>query len=271
MKKIIIFLIVSIFTFTFSNFVWASMAGNWYVQGSVTTKISAKGYKTKTLKGSINDMWIFNNDGSFETEGMGGTWTQNGKKFSINPNVDDIISNFEESLTEDIGTDINIEEITKMTVTGTESKNGKMSGTIKIYMNVYSDEFDIHGKVTFSGTFKGTILQPPAYDISGYWKVYHTEKKSSEAGPEYLNLSQSGNLVIGEFITLYDDIWEIYEIFGVISGTNITLIIYVEDEITATGTITGENMSGTYKTKNKHSGTWRAERTETIPISMGKN
>ncbi len=265
MKKIIIFSTVFII-FAFSNFVWASMAGNWYVQGNVTTKISAKGYKAMTFKGSINDIWKFNSDGSFEAEGIGGTWTQNGKKFSVNINAEDIINNFEESLTEDLETDITIEEITRMTVTGTESKNGKMSGTIKIYMNAYSDELDIHGKVTFTGTFKGTLLQSPAYDISGYWKVYHTEKKSTESGPEYLNLRQSGNLVAGEFFTRDDDNWEVFEIFGLISGTNVTLILYVEDEITATGTAGIENMSGTYKTKKKHSGTWRAERTETIPV-----
>lgn len=271
MKKLFISLTLFICSFLFYNFALASMVGNWYVQGSATTKISAKGQKTKTFKNSINDIWIFNSDGSFETEGIGGTWTQKGKKFSITLNIDDIISNFEESLTEDLGTDITIEEIIKMSVTGTEGKNGKMNGTIKIYMNVYSEELGVYGKVNFTGNFKGTLLQPPAYNISGYWKVYHTEKNSTETGPEYLNLSQSGNLLSGEFFTLYDNNWEIYEVFGIISGTNITLILYVDDEVTATGTVSDENMSGTYKTKNKRSGTWRAEITETIPISISGN
>lgn len=264
LKKLIIFCLSIVFAVTYSNFLYASMSGKWYVQGNITTKVSAKGYKSKTMKGSIDDIWMFNSDGSFETENINGKWSQTGKKFIINLNSEDVIANFEESLTEDLETDITIEAITKMTVTGNESKNGKMNGTIKIYMNIYSEELNIHGKAVFSGTFKGTLLQTPAYDISGYWKIYHSEKKS-EIGPEYLNLRQSENLLTGEFITFDDGQMEIYDVFGIISGTSITLNIYLENEIAAVGTIGSENMYGTYKTKDKHSGTWRAEKTDTIP------
>jgi hypothetical protein len=263
-KRVLTILIVLSSILAFSSPAWSSVEGIWYVQGKVTTKVSAKGHGSKTIKGNIDDIWTFNGDGDFETENIGGAWSQTKKKFTVNLDMGDIINNFEDMLSEELETDITVEEITKTTLTGTEKKNGKMSGSFKIYMNIYSSEQDIHGKAKVSGNFKGTLLQAPALDVSGYWKVYHTEK-GSETGPDYLSLSQSGNRITGTFTSGYgDNIGEEYYISGNISGSSISMILYQDVEVTITGSAGNDAMSGTYKAQGQ-SGTWRAERIDSIP------
>ncbi|MFZ3138560.1 MAG: hypothetical protein WA126_14345 [Thermodesulfovibrionales bacterium] len=265
LKKLIIILIVSFSIIAFSNLAWSSVVGSWQVQGKVTTKVSAKGQKSKTMKGNIDDIWTFDSDGDFETENISGTWSQTKKKFVVNLDTEDVIANFEDMLSDELETDITVEEITKMICTGTEQKNGTIKGSFKIYMNIYSSEQDIHGQAKVSGSFKGTLLQTPAVDVSGYWKIYHTEG-STEIGPDYMSLSQAGNRITGTFISgTGDNIGEEFYVSGIISGASISLILYLDTEIYITGSGSSAIMNGTYKAQKGQSGTWRAERTTSIP------
>jgi hypothetical protein len=269
-KKLLVIFIVSFSIITFSNLAWASVVGTWGMTGKVTTTIKAKGMKSKTLKGTLDgDSWTFNSDNSFESDNIGGTWSQKKTKVTVNLDTDDITSFFEEMLSEELETDISVDAITKNTCTATENTKKKtIKGSFKIYMNISGYDEDCAcertGKATVSGSFTGILLQTPAVDISGYWKAYHTENGSSEKGTDYLNLSQSGNEITGTFISgTGNNIGEEFDISGTISGASISLFWYNDGEATSLkGSAETNAMNGTYKS-NGYSGTWRAERADT--------
>lgn len=253
----------------FSNAAWSSVTGNWHVKGKITTKVSAKGQKTKNMAWNIDDIWTFSGDQVFQAEDVKGFWNQTGKKFVVDLNQEDIISNFEDMMTEEFGTDISVDEITKMTAKGTEQKNGKMNVVLSITMKVYAEEPGISGTAKVSGVFNGTFIQTPTADVSGYWNVYHTEKgKKAEQGPDYFSLNQDEFIIGGSFIVgTGEDQGLVYPAFGILSGSSLSITTYQEDfEVNIDGTVSGSTMSGTYKTSEGHPGKWRAEKADSIPF-----
>jgi hypothetical protein len=175
-KRLVVITIVLFSILIFSGFAWASVEGSWEMTGKVTTSVKAKGLKTTTLKGTLNgDTWIFNDDYSFDSDNVGGTWNQTKTKFAVNFNDDDIILLEEEQLSEAFGTDVTVDAITKKTFTGTENAKKKtIKGSFKIYMNVsgYDEGCDCErtGKVTVSGSFTGTPATVTSADFAGVWK-----------------------------------------------------------------------------------------------------
>jgi hypothetical protein len=151
-------LVISIVTFSlvaFSGFAWASVEGTWDVQGKMTVKVSIKGYGSNTEKTDFSDEFTFHDDGAFDMIDMSGSWSQKKKSFVVNLDPDDVSQYFEDGLSDEIGTDVTV-EVTKISFTGTEQKNGTIKGTIKFNMILYIDEYDITGKVAVTTTFKGT-------------------------------------------------------------------------------------------------------------------
>jgi hypothetical protein len=151
-------LVISIVTFSivaFSSFAWASVEGTWDVQGTMTVKVSIKGYGSQTQKADFSDEFTFDGDAAFDMTDMSGSWSQKKKSFVVNLDPDDVSQYFEDGLSDEIGTDVTV-EVTKISFTGTEQKNGTIKGTIKINMILYIDEYDINGKVAVTTTFKGT-------------------------------------------------------------------------------------------------------------------
>jgi len=103
-------------------------------------------------------------------------------------------------------------------------------------------------------------------DVSGYWKIYHTtEGQAGEEGPEYLTFSQSGNdVTITDSCDPDED-----PFYGAISGTSISFSWTEEGiTITATGTVSGDTMEGTWTDTTGGSGTWRAEKTSEPDCSL---
>jgi hypothetical protein len=97
-----------------------------------------------------------------------------------------------------------------------------------------------------------------AVDVSGYWKIWHTEE-GVEVGPEFWTISQSGNdITITDSCDSDDD-----PLYGSIDGTSISFSWTSEGGLTttATGTVSGDTMSGTWSESGGNSGTWRAEKT----------
>jgi hypothetical protein len=157
-------LVISIVTFSivaFSSFAWASVEGTWDVQGKMTVKVSIKGYGSQTQKADFSDEFTFDGDGAFDMTDMSGSWSQKKKSFVVNLDPDDVSQYFEDGLSDEIGTDVTV-EVTKISFTGTEQKNGTIKGTIKFNMILYIDDYDITGKVAVTTTFKGTR----SYDMS---------------------------------------------------------------------------------------------------------
>ena len=170
-------LVISIVTFSivaFSSFAWASVEGTWDVQGKMTVKVSIKGYGSQTQKTNFSDEFTFDGDGAFDMTDMSGSWSQKKKSFVVKLDPEDISQYFEDSLSNEIGTDVTV-EVKKISFTGTEQKNGTIKGTLKINMILYIDEYDITGKVAVTTTFKGTRVE----DV-GTLSV--KEKESSQSG-----------------------------------------------------------------------------------------
>lgn len=102
--------------------------------------------------------------------------------------------------------------------------------------------------------------------VSGDWKVWHTEEGQAEEGPDYMTFTQTGN-----DITIADSCYSgDSPISGTINGTSISFS-WTEDgvTITATGTVSGNTMSGQYSNTDGESGTWRAEKTSEPDCSVG--
>lgn len=152
-------LVISIVTFSivaFSSFAWASVEGTWDVQGKMTVKVSVKGYGSHTEKADFSDELTFDDGGAFDMTDMSGSWSQKKKSFVVNLDTEDISQYFEDAISDEIGTDVTV-EVTKISFTGTEQKNGTIKGTIKINMILYIDDYDFFtGKVAVTTTFKGT-------------------------------------------------------------------------------------------------------------------
>ena len=153
------FLIISIVTFSivaFSSFAWASVEGTWDVQGKMTVKFSIKGYGSHTEKTDFSDEFTFDGGGAFDMTDMSGSWIQKKKSFVVKLDPDDISQYFEDAISDEIERDVTV-EVTKISFTGTEQKNGTIKGTLKINMKLYVDDYDfLTGKVAVTTTFKGT-------------------------------------------------------------------------------------------------------------------
>ena len=172
LKKLLVILIVSLSIIVFSNIAWSSVQGTWEITGKVTTTVKGKGIKTTIITGRLDgDSWIFNSDNSFDSDNVGGTWSQTKTKFTVNFNDEDVISLAEEMLSEEFGTDITVNAITKKTFSGTENtRKGTIKGSFKIYMTASGYDEDCGcertGKVTVAGSFNGTVADPSGNNIS---------------------------------------------------------------------------------------------------------
>jgi hypothetical protein len=172
------FLIISIVTFSivaFSSFAWASVEGTWDVQGKMTVKVSVKGYGSQTQKTDFSDELTFDGGGAFDMTDMSGSWSQKKKSFVVKLDPEDISQYFEDAISDELDTDVTV-EVTKISFTGTEQKNGSIKGTLKINMKLYVDDYDfLTGKVAVTTTFKGTRAED-----TGMSSV--KEKESSQSG-----------------------------------------------------------------------------------------
>jgi hypothetical protein len=155
LRKALIMSVVSLSIITLSNLAWTSVVGTWDVQGTekVTVKIPGYGSDTETVK--FYDEFTFHSNGQFEMIDMGGTWSQTGKKFTINLDPSDVEAFFEYYLGE-YGFDVSV-DVTGATFTGTEQKNGTIKGKITLNMNVYFYDLDVDGTIRVTANFSGTI------------------------------------------------------------------------------------------------------------------
>ena len=162
-RKLQLFLLGFIVTFTGYSTAWSAVVGTWDIQGPMTAKITAKGMKSMKIKGTMDDIWTFQDNGTFESQSVGGTWIEPKKKFTVYPDPSDIMDIFADMLSEELETDITVEEVTKITCSGTEKKNGTIKGRLKVSLKIYSSEYGVHGKAAITSNFVGTpadLLNP---------------------------------------------------------------------------------------------------------------
>lgn len=105
---------------------------------------------------------------------------------------------------------------------------------------------------------------PTTTDVSGNWKVYHTNAgEPGEEGPDLITITQSGTSF--SFTFDFEDGTSVTGM-GSINGSEFSAS-WKEDgsTVTLTGTVTGDTMSGTFAGTDGGSGTWRAERATPAP------
>ena len=90
-KKLLLVSIACLLSFMFSDAAWSSVVGTWDVTGVVKLKASAKGRSVSVTVPYV-DTFTFGADSSFSMIGMGGTYTVKKKKFTVDDDVNVMMS-----------------------------------------------------------------------------------------------------------------------------------------------------------------------------------
>jgi len=143
----------------FSGVAWSSVIGTWDVNGTMTVKVSIKGFGSQTEKTAFLDEFTFNPNNNFEMIDFAGTWTQKKNKFTVFLDANKISDYFEDAISDEVETDVDI-EVTKISFSGQEQKNGTIKGifTMNMKLYVYDEdcECDRKGTLKVSGKFTGS-------------------------------------------------------------------------------------------------------------------
>ncbi len=151
---------------SFTDQGWSAVQGEWTVAGTLTVAISIKGLGVEKEATEFQEEFTFHEDGRFEGDiedvmDLIGTWAQNGKKFTVQFNAQDVAAYLEEGLSYTVpGLELNVEEV-KISLTGTENpKADTIKGKISLIANL---EFtyngvDLKGKANTTGAFTGERL-----------------------------------------------------------------------------------------------------------------
>jgi hypothetical protein len=155
-KKLLTLLMVSFSIFLFSNLAWSSVSETtWDIEGTMKVRVSIQGLGSKSEAIDFSDEISFHTGGSFEMIDWEGTWKQVRNRFTVNLDPVDVEAYFEESLASN-ELDVTV-EITKLSITGTEQKNGTISGKIVLNMDFHLNDLGLDGKLSATATFTGTI------------------------------------------------------------------------------------------------------------------
>jgi hypothetical protein len=143
----------------FSGVAWSSVVGTWDAYGTMTVKVSVKGYGSHTEKVNFEDDFIFHANNYFEIIDFAGAWSQKGKKFTVLLDADEIGDYFSDNLSDEVGTDVYV-EVTKAAFSGQEQRNGTIKGSFTMNMKLYVYDEDCEcerkGTLKVSGKFTGS-------------------------------------------------------------------------------------------------------------------
>jgi len=160
LKKFIILLILFSAIIGMYTTAPCSVVGTWEVEGWERMKVNIKGEWSQYERISAYDNYTFNADGTFAMLMMSGTWTQQGKKFTIEVSPDSVASYFEVFLSE-MGLDTDV-TVTKIKLSGKENKDDTIKGEMNLEMDIYFTLLDTEGKASVSFNFKGTRAGQPS-------------------------------------------------------------------------------------------------------------
>jgi hypothetical protein len=139
-----------------SNLAWSSVSETaWDIEGTMRVRVSIQGLGSQSEAIDFSDEVNFHSDGSFEMIDWEGTWKQIRNRFTANLDPADVEVYFEEFLGAN-RLDVTV-EITKLSITGTEQKNGTINGKITLNMNFHLNDLELDGKLSATATFTGTI------------------------------------------------------------------------------------------------------------------
>lgn len=112
---------------------FGSVVGTWSIKGTVNVKATVTGYAPRSASGRARDRFTFHEDGSFtQLSGVAGSWRQNGQRFTVKLDGDDIRSLLY-SVAGAFGVRVSSVEVRKADIVGTESRNGvRIVGALKL-------------------------------------------------------------------------------------------------------------------------------------------
>jgi hypothetical protein len=155
-KKLLAVLMVSFSIFLFSSLAWSSVSETtWDIEGTMKVRVSIQGLGSQSEAIDFSNEITFHSDDSFELIDWKGQWKQVRNRFTANLDPADVEAYFEDFLG-DNGWDVTV-EITKLSITGTELKNGTINGRILLNMDFHLTDLGLDGKLSATATFTGTI------------------------------------------------------------------------------------------------------------------
>ena len=154
LKKQLSAVIVVLSIITVSKPVWSSVVGMWDIVGKVTIKASLEGFGSNSVRGSYEDEFLFNADGTFEMIDMTGSWSPSEKGFIIELDPLDVETYIKDSLSsEGLNADVTL---ISASFTGKESKNGStIKGKFTMQLDIYVHNPGVPGRVSVKASFKG--------------------------------------------------------------------------------------------------------------------
>ena len=156
LKKHLAVLMVSFSIFLFSSLAWSSVSETtWDIEGTVKVRVSVEGLGSQPEVIHFSDEITFHSGGSFELIDWKGEWKQVRNRFTANLDPVDVEAYFEDFLASN-DLDVTV-EITKLSITGTELKNGTINGRILLNMDFQLNDLGLDGKLSATATFTGTI------------------------------------------------------------------------------------------------------------------
>lgn len=134
----------------------AAVAGIWDVSGILKEVVRANG-KSMAIKTRATDVYTFETDGTFSAEGLTGTWQQIAKKFSVTVDMaafQAFCAEAEEALEGQYNIQVNITP-QSITLSGSESKKNKITGTLNAKISMYYPAYKKTGTMTMQYPFTG--------------------------------------------------------------------------------------------------------------------
>jgi hypothetical protein len=157
LKRLLTILTVSFSFFLFSNLAWSSVSETtWDIGGAMKVRVSIQGLGSQMEAIDFSDEISFHSDGTFEMIDWEGNWKQIRNRITINLDPADVEAYFEEFLASN-ELDVTV-EITKLSLTGTELKNGTINGRILLNMDFHLNDLGLDGKLSVTATFTGTLI-----------------------------------------------------------------------------------------------------------------
>lgn len=182
--KYLLSILIFFMFFSLEGFAWALVNGVWDISVNMKTTVSIPKQKKQTVQNFFTANWAYYDNGQFQMiHGVGGTWSQKRKKVTVNLDVQAIADSLSDSLVDYVGS-VDV-QVTKITFSGTENKNGSIKGTYKWDMKIFLYDYNVTGKVTVTGKYTGWLDRTPPSIPAGLV----TETVSSSQ----INLSWSDN------------------------------------------------------------------------------
>ncbi|NWF75053.1 MAG: T9SS C-terminal target domain-containing protein [Nitrospirae bacterium] len=157
MKRFMMFFLAVFLIIVYGTLASAAVEGTWTIQSTETTKLKIHGHGSENESQSVTSTWIFQTGGIFDGDDVKGTWSQDGKKFTVSLDTAQLADSIEADLSAD-GYNTTV-TVTTVSFTGKEQKNGTISGKYKFKADIIFNDLATTGTINIKGNFTGSLSQ----------------------------------------------------------------------------------------------------------------